>query len=118
MRLKDKNTSPIGGFYYIDPNYGRVPVSGGFETLVRRTEEKYLANGANPPDNLREIIEDQICMRQPPDRCWYSKGLGDRISKVVHAVAGVVDKVAGTQLQQRARGCKGCGRRRNQLNAR
>jgi hypothetical protein len=77
---------------------------------------RYEANGIEVPYDLDKMIEDQICTRQPKGKCYYTKGLGDKISKAIHSVASVVDKVAGTQLEKKARGCSGCAKRRQRLN--
>jgi hypothetical protein len=117
MKLKDQRRSPVGGFYFNDPISGRqIVTDGNFDRLFRAVCSLYQAMGYEIPGNLRDVIEDQICMRQPADRCYYTKGLGDRLSLVVHKVAANVDKVLGTQLEKKARGCGGCGRRRMKLN--
>lgn len=117
MRLVNRNQSPVGGFYFIVPetNY-KVMTDGNFEKLVDAAVAYYNINQLPIPDYLEAIIEDQICMRQPAGRCRYTKGLGDQIAKAAHAVTGLIDKVAGTNLQKRARGCGGCARRRQRLN--
>lgn len=117
MRLKDRNESPVGGFYYDDPITGdRVESGGNFDSLVRAVENWLTIKGQEIPPKLSALIEDQICMRQPPNRCFYTKGVGDQISKVIHGVASVVDRVAGTDLEKKARGCSRCGKRRVRLN--
>ena len=116
MRLKDRQTTPNGGFFYDDPDLGRISTDGNFQKLVRLVEARQLARGFKV-DNLEMIIEDQICSRQPKGKCFYTSGLGDMVARVVHQVASVVDSVAGTQLEQKARGCGSCGKRRNSLNA-
>lgn len=116
MKLKDPKRAPVGGFYYDDPKYGTVSVSGGLDALVSAVASYYKANGEAVPEKLKATIEDQICTRQPADRCYYTKGLGDRISQGIHLVAAAVDSVAGTKLQKKARGCGGCAKRRMKLN--
>ena len=44
-------------------------------------------------------------------------GLGDKIAQAIHTFAGVADKVLGTKLEHKARGCSSCNRRRNALNS-
>lgn len=81
------------------------------------------AQGERIPGNLEELIEDQICARQPEGRCWKSKvNLGDKVSSVTHSVAGAIDfvvkKTTGKDpgLKKKAAGCRGCGKRRKKLN--
>lgn len=88
----------------------------GLDALESKVTAYMERNNISVPEDLREIIEDQICMRQPPKKCRYSRKAGDMISAVIHSVAGAVDSVAGTQLQKKARGCGGCGKRRQRLN--
>lgn len=118
MKLRDRNRSPVNGFYYDDPIYGNVTVQGNFDKLVLAVASRYKANGKPIPNNLAALIEDQICMRQPPDRCYYTKGLGDQIAMGVHKAAAAVDSLLGTNLQKKARGCGGCAKRRMSLNSR
>lgn len=118
MQLKDRNRSPIGGFFYDDPETNRVIVTeGNFEKLVRDVRAWHAANGIKSPDVLVAMIENQICDRQPPDRC-FNGGFGDLTAKIIHAGAKAIDKVAGTQLYKKARGCGGCSKRRAIMNSR
>lgn len=122
MRLRNKRETPVGGFNYTDPISERFfDTDSTFDSLVDKVRNYHAANGFSSPPNLALIIEDQICTRQPQGRCYYTSGLGDQVSKVIHGVAAAVDKVAGTNLQKKARGCGGCAKRRaklNQLNSR
>lgn len=119
MRLKDRNTTPVGGFYYIEPDLGiTISTQSSFDSLVRAVRERRAANMLASPDNLAALIEDQICTRQPANKCYYTSGLGDRISQGIHAVTQVIDSVAGTELTKKARGCSKCAQRRNALNSR
>lgn len=117
MRLRNKRETPVGGFNYHDPVSARFfDTDSNFDSLVDKVRNYHLANGMPTPPNLIELIEDQICTRQPPGRCYYTKQLGDQVTQVIHGVAGAVDKVLGTNLQQKARGCGGCAKRRAKLN--
>lgn len=117
MRLINRNQSVPGGFWYKVPETGEnVKTDGSFEKLLTAVEGYYTLQQLPIPDYLRARIEDQICSRIPEKYCRYTKGIGDLISRAVSAAAGVIDKVAGTNLKQRARGCGGCGRRRQKLN--
>lgn len=117
MKLKNKSETPIGGFFYHDPITKEVIVTdGNFTKLLNGVREWYALKGIEIPARIAELIEDQICTRQPPDKCWYTKGAGDRIAKAIHTVAKVVDKVAGTKIEKRVRTCGGCSKRRVMIN--
>lgn len=117
MRLKDRTASPVGGFYYDDPETGqRIFTDGNFQKLINGVREWYKLKGIPIPEKLAELIEDSICIRQPPGKCYYTKGTGDQISRFIHTAASVIDRVAGTQLEKRARGCGGCSGRRVRIN--
>ena len=116
MRLKDRNRSPIGGFNYDDPETGKVIVTqGNFDKLVSEVKAWHAANNIKSPPELEAMIENQICDRQPPDRC-YKRGLGDIAKSVISATAKAVDKVLGTSLEKKARRCGGCSKRRVMMN--
>lgn len=117
MRLKDKLRAPIGGFYFDDPVMNKRITGGNLRNLVKRVESFRYSNGLEEDIYLQNQIEDQICTRQPPDRCWYEKKKGDQLARVFHSVARVIDSVVGTKLEQKARRCGGCSKRRNKLNA-
>lgn len=114
MRLKDKLRAPVGGWYFDDPVMNKRISGGSLRELVSRVNSFRYANGIE--DLSEEEIEDAICMRQPKERCWYTKKLGDSLTRVIHGVAGAVDRVLGTQLEKKARGCRKCGQRRVRLN--
>lgn len=126
MRLKDKRTAPVGGFYYIfsdekEKEYRVNGYGGSFNALLSAVRTHMARNGVTIPSNLEDYIEDQICSRQPPDRCFYEKKAGDQISKGIHTFASGADKVAQvlgvkTQLEKKARGCIGCAKRRMAMN--
>lgn len=117
MKLKDKSKNPIGGYVFHDEVLDKDFSSGTFRTLIGAVEMFYRSNSIEIPPNLPAIIEDQICMRQPPGRCWYEKKTGDQISRVIHSAASIVDKVFKTKIEPRVRGCRGCGQRRMKLNS-
>lgn len=116
MKLKDKNHTPVGGFFYICPITGKTfSTPSNLERLIDDVVRHYEANSIVVPLGIENLIEDQICMRQPANRC-YGKGLGDALTSVIHSVAGAIDAVAGTQLKKKARRCSGCAKRRERLN--
>lgn len=117
MRLKDRSRSPIGGFFYDDPLSNRVIVSqGDFSKLVSEVKAWHAANNIKSPDQLEAMIENQICDRQPADRC-FKRGLGDITASIIQAGAKMVDAVAGTNLAKTAKRCGGCSKRRAMLNS-
>lgn len=106
--------SPPGGYYHV--HNGKKIIGNTLRNLIINVADYMRANGEEAPNNLSDIVEDGICMRIPEGKCWYSAGIGDRISKVVHSVAGVVDRIIGTDLKGKARKCSACASRRNRLN--
>lgn len=116
MRLKDKNRSPVGGYYYDDPLTNRpIVATGGFDKLVADVKSWHAANGLKSPPELEAMIENQICDRQPKDRC-YKRGLGDIVASTVQVGAKLIDAVAGTSLAKKAKRCGGCSKRRVMMN--
>lgn len=125
MRLKDKYSAPVGGFYYTYESEGkpyRVNGCGGsFNALVGLVRTHMAQNNVQAPENLEALIEDQICSRQPADRCFYEAKAGDQLSKTIHAFARGTDNIAkvlgfNTKLEKKARGCGACAKRRMAMN--
>jgi len=120
MKLKEPRRAPVGGWYYkyvITRNDLEFPATVFGESLSRLIEnviKDMRSNGVTAPNDLADIIESQICERQPADRCWV--GAGDRVAQAIHGVARVVDRIAGTRLEQKAKGCSSCRQRRQALN--
>lgn len=118
MRLWNRNEPVIGGWYFVlDDGETIRATETGLRPLVLKVESRLRANKQEIPSYLAELIEDQVCMRQPKDKCRPTKGLGDLLSQGISIVAGAVDKVAGTNLKEKAKGCRGCGKRRTKMNA-
>jgi len=123
MKLKNKNLAPVGGWYWkyeiIRDNitFPAIVYGSTWNSLMQNIQKDYRSNGVQLPNNIEQLVEDQTCQRQPSDRCWYSDGIGDRIAQAIHTVAAVTDKVLGTQLENKARGCSSCNKRRNALNS-
>lgn len=113
MKLKNSSQSVPGGYYYVCEDGQTIRTDGNLRKLNIQVYDYLTANGLTIPDDLAEVIENQICDRVPSE-CW--KGFGDRLAVAIHAVAGAIDKVAGTELQKAAKGCSGCGKRRRILN--
>lgn len=120
MKLKEPRRAPVGGWWYrytITRNNLEFPATVYGESLSRLIEntiKDMRSNGVTAPVDLADIVETQICDRQPPERCWM--GAGDRVAQAIHGVARVVDRIAGTGLEKRAKGCSSCMKRRQALN--
>jgi len=122
MKLKNKNLAPVGGWYWKYEikrdklTFPAIVYGSTFNSLMQNIQKDYNSNGIPVPTNIEQMVEDQICQRQPSDRCWYSDGIGDKIAQAIHTVAAKADKVLGTKLEHKARGCSSCNKRRNILN--
>jgi hypothetical protein len=122
MKLKNKNLAPVGGWYFkyeIKRDKLKFPAivyGSTWSSLMQNIQKDYRSNGVELPSNIEQMVEDQICQRQPSDRCWYSDGLGDRIAQAIHTVAAATDKVFKTKLEHKARGCSSCNKKRIALN--
>ena len=118
MKLKNKNLAPVGGFYWkyeIKRNnltFPAIVYGSTWSSLMQNIQKDYRSNGVELPSNIEQMVEDQICQRQPSERCWYSDGLGDKIAQAIHTVAAVTDKVFKTKLEHKARGCSSCNKKR------
>lgn len=126
MFLKDKNTSPPGGFYFYYRNPAtkevvRVPQSrpaNGVQQLATVVRSAFVNNNIPVPDNLELIVEHQICIRQAdPKSVCYSGGLGDTLhhslaKPVLEAVSVAAEKAGASGFARAVRkvsGCSGCG---------
>ncbi len=120
MKLKEPRRAPVGGWYYkfnierSGESYPSTTYGESLGKLVENTRKTMQVNGQEVPQNLEQIIEDQICERQPADRCW--TGAGDYVATAIHSAAKVVDRVFKTNLEQKAKGCLSCRKRRQALN--
>jgi hypothetical protein len=123
MKLKNKNLAPVGGFYFKYEikrdklTFPAIVYGSTWSSLMQNIQKDYRSNNIELPANIEAMVEDQICQRQPSDRCWYSDGLGDKIAQVIHTVAKTTDKVLGTKLEQKAKICPSCNKRRAALNS-
>ena len=120
MKLKDQNLSPVGGWYFKydlkrdDLTFPAKVYGSTFKSLISNIKKDMDANKHPIPADLEYQVEHQICLRQPEDRCWHQSG--DVVANVIHGVARVIDKVTGTKLEKKAKGCATCGKRRDKLN--
>jgi C1A family cysteine protease len=125
MRLKDRNVSIDKRYYEFTDEKGNKFGVDGRDTDWNGWMDKIIAkmenNNVVPPDNLDEWVEDFMCQRLPKSKCYYTKGIGDGISQVIHKFASIADKSAKalgvkSSLEKKARGCSSCGSRRMKLN--
>lgn len=114
MKLRQPRESPPGGLYYICSDGQRLTSPTDLRRLTQMVNDYYVANGIPVPEDIGQIIEDQICERLPSQYCW--KGFGDFVSTAIQAGAGAIDKVLGTELQKTAKHCSSCANRRRKLN--
>jgi hypothetical protein len=120
MKLKDRNRGPVGGWFYKYTlkrdglDFPATVWGSTWNNLISNIEKDMRANSVEVPVDLEYQVEQQICARQPEDRCWPQSG--DVVANVIHSVARVIDSVTGTKLERKAKGCKACGRRRERMN--
>jgi hypothetical protein len=120
MKLKEPRRAPVGGFYYKytitrdGMNFPATVYGDSLNKLIENTIKDMKSNGVGVPPDLAQDIENQICERQPSDRCW--AGAGDHVAVAIHTAARVVDKVFKTNLERKAKGCLSCRQRRQALN--
>jgi hypothetical protein len=125
MRLKDRNGPIPGGLWYqysddqgntyrvngMDHPYGR--------SFTQKVSSDMTINNVAVPDNLDYLIEQQICNRIGGQYCWQEAG--DKFANVIHSFANLGDRVAAsigvkTNLEQTAKGCTACQKRRQAMN--
>jgi hypothetical protein len=120
MKLKDRNRGPVGGWtfrYTIHRNHLDFPAivyGSTWKNLIDNIHKDMRSNAHEVPADLEYQVEQQICERQPADRVWMQSG--DIVANAIHGVAGMIDKVAGTKLVKKAKGCLACGKRRERMN--
>ena len=125
MRLKDRNGPiPQGLWYeYKDDKGNTYRVNGMEMTYGRSFSQKVSSdmtiNNVAVPDNLDYLIEQQICGRISGQYCWQEAG--DKVANVIHTFANLGDRVAASlginaNLEQTARGCTACQKRRQAMN--
>lgn len=123
MKLKNKNLAPVGGWYWKynierdNLTFPAIVYGSTWNSLMQNIQKDYRSNNVELPLNIENLVEDQTCQRQPSDRCWYNGGIGDTIAQAIHSVAAATDKVFGTKLEHKARGCSSCNKRRSLLNS-
>jgi hypothetical protein len=125
MRLKDRNGPIPGGLWYeYSDDKGNTYRVNGMETVYGKpfsikVSSDMTNNNVAIPENLDYLIEQQICGRIPGQYCWQEAG--DKVANVIHKFANLGDRVASSlgvaaNLEQRAKGCMACKKRREALN--
>ena len=125
MRLKDKNAAIPGGLWYQyeDSEGNRYRVNGYHVTygsqFTNLVKGDMIANNVQVPDDLGELIEEQICSRAPAGFCW--QGSGDVTRNIIHTFAVLGDRVGNAigvnpQFAKKTSGCAGCDKRRRAMN--
>lgn len=115
MYIIDRNGPVVGSYFFDDPLLSRrIVTDGNFADLYKIVVGMRKANDLEIPGTLFQEIEDQICQRQPPGKC--RMGAGDFIAAGIQKVAKAVDAVAGTRLEQKAKECPTCHKRKITLN--
>jgi hypothetical protein len=120
MKLKEPRRAPVGGWWYrytihrFNNDFPATVYGESLNKLIENVTKDMRSNGVEVPADLAQDVENQICDRQPADRCW--AGAGDHVANVIHTAARAVDKVFKTNLESRAKGCSSCRQRRQALN--
>jgi len=125
MRLKDRNGPIPGGLWYeYSDDKGNSYRVNGMDIpfgnqFANRVESDMKVNNVSVPENLLYLIEQQLCGRMPSQYCWQEAG--DKVASVIHSFANLGDRVAAsigvkTNLEQTAKGCTACQKRRQALN--
>jgi len=124
MKLKDRNRGPVGGWFFryvikrhdlnSDLDFPAIVYGSTWSNLISNIRRDMESNKQPVPADLEYQVEQQICARQPEDRCWPQSG--DVVANVIHGAARVIDKLTGTKLEKKAKGCLTCGKRRERLN--
>ena len=121
MRLKDRSIAGHFYTYTVDGKQYEVRTDGSIDSLVAQVRTHMARNNFAIPENLGAWVEDQICSRMPPGKCFYESKAGDAVAKITHTAASLGDKAAKalgftTNLEKKARGCSACQKRRERLN--
>lgn len=111
QRMKFKWQVPPGGFSYVVPETGQKIQPDGrrysrsFKGLLTAVIDHYLVNKLEVPDELTQIVMDDVCDRAGPGFCvggTVATGLGDTVAQVTDALG--IPK------------CLPCSRRQETLN--
>ena len=123
MTLRNPNETPNGGWkFYFQSTEGGKPftneVSGAnsVDDLTRKAALQMTNMNVSVPENLKQIVEHQICTRAHPGDCWMS-GIGDElhnkwIKPFLTGVAKTATKMKLNGVAKKAKslsGCSSCG---------
>lgn len=122
MKLKQPNQVPSGGFCFYfrrESDNLQIKITGrNLRDLADKARKAMVNSAMSPPDNLAEIVEHQICLRQPEptEACWNS-GAGDALhhdllkpflKKAAKSLKALGLKRIGEAVRRKA-GCSSCG---------
>jgi len=117
LRFRKKNTVPPGGMYFF-----RVPETGfsiekaTMMNLLNGLRAHYVSNNMSIPENLEELVEDQMCQKLPESFCRGEAVRSGRairrnditlVSRLITEQRGDVF-VDGTEMYKRASICIDC----------
>jgi hypothetical protein len=120
MKLKDRNRAPVGGWKYrytihrFNLDFPATVYGDSWTRLIANIKKDMVSNAHPVPNDLEYQVEQQICASQPADRCWQQSG--DVTANLIHGAARLIDSIAGTRLEKKAKGCLSCGKRREKMN--
>jgi len=116
-RLKSETTAPPDFYRYTVPETGYRIEAVDSSTWEDKTRAHLTANGIPIPDNLRAIMQDQLCASLPPEYCEYHDGkwvdlrldwadiVRGTKALVLAAVGGFVHQ---EEAERRANICRSC----------
>jgi len=67
LELKDKTLTPRSGYTYTDPDTGCVSKANSLRELIDVATKHRMANNMTVQANFYEIIEHDLCTRNPPN---------------------------------------------------
>lgn len=75
LRIRQRNVTPPGGYFGIDPDHAEFRAEGGsIEEVVEKIQKHRKDRGMTPIKDLAAIIEDAICRKAPGNICIDDKG--------------------------------------------
>lgn len=74
LKLAKKNTTPPGGYFYVDPNSKQRITAPHMQGLVAKVIIHRKSNKFEIADNLSDVIEDWLCRHLPPGLCRDNSG--------------------------------------------
>lgn len=70
-RLKSLDVAPPDFYVYTDPDTGWLCEGRDYYSWVSKERDHRNANNLPVPNNLGELMQQQLCKRLPPDLCTY-----------------------------------------------